>query len=143
MFGVLNLEPFFVLNTASISVELICDSSTLQGLCPSDNEQRMCTCKVTSGDTLTWSTTTQTGVFIAPISFSSADPVGQRSSAVHAANGIIAELTNNNEGQLTSTLNFTPSAVSTTGLTVFCENPNTGEELGKTLTAKYSGIDWQ
>ena len=75
----------------------------------------MCRCVVTSGDTLIWSTT-QPGVFITPISFSSADPFGQLSSAVHAM-GITANLTNKTEGQLTSILIFTPSAVSTTGLT--------------------------
>ena len=134
MFGVLNLEPFFVLNTASKSIELNCDSSTLQGLCPSDNEPRNCTCVVTSGDRLTW-LTTQRGVFTAPISFSSTDLVGKRSSAVHAE-GIIAELTNNTEGHLTSTLTFTPSA---TELTVTCKNPTTHEEHGKTLTVTHSG----
>ena len=96
----------------------------------------MCTCVVTSGDTLTW-LTTKPGVFPSPgVSFSSADPVGQS----YAAMGFTAKLTNNTEGQLTSILIFTPSAVSTTGLKVYCENPNSGEELRNTLTVTYSGI---
>ena len=97
----------------------------------------MCTCG-TTGDTLIWSIT-RPGVSIAPISFSSANPVGQHSSPVHAKE-FTAELTNNTEGQLRSTLNIT---MLTTWLTVYCENPNTGEGQGKTLNVTYSGIDWQ
>ena len=98
----------------------------------------MCTCVVTTGDRLKW-LTTQPGVFTDLIvSFSSDDPVGH-SAAVHTM-GITAVLTNNTEGQLTSTLIFTPSAVSTTGLKVFCENPNTHDGLGNTLTVTYAGI---
>ena len=93
-------------------------------------------CVVTFGDTLRWSTT-QPGVFPAPgVSFSSANSVGHSSAAM----GFTAVLTNNTEGQLTSILIFTPSVMSTTGLTVTCENPNTGEGRGKTLTVTYSGI---
>ena len=120
--------------TAYASVKLDCNGSKLQGLCPSDNEQsRMCTCVVTSGDTLRWSTadqTTQPDVLTAPsVSFFAADPVG----CSFVAMGFIAVLTNNTEGQLTSILIFTPSTVSTMGLIVTCENPNTGEEQGKLL----------
>ena len=98
----------------------------------------MCTCVVTSGDTLSWSTT-QPGVcsccFQSPVvSFSSQDAVA---TARNITMAITAELTNNTVGQLTSILIFTPSAVSTTGLTVTCEN--TYEGKGKTLTVTYSG----
>ena len=94
-------------------------------------------CVVTTGDTLRWSTT-QPGVFPAPdgVLFSSADPVGNSSAAM----GFTANLTNNTEGQLTSILIFTPSAVSTTGLRVTCENPTTYEDNSKTLNVTYSGI---
>ena len=125
--------------SAFASVKLDCNGNKLQGLCPSVNEQRMCTC-VTSGNTLRWSTT-QAGVcFTAPSvsRFSSADPVGR--SAAHTM-GITAVLTNNTEGQLTSILIFKPSVMSATGLKikVSCENPSTGEGLGNTLTVAYSG----
>ena len=96
----------------------------------------MCTCVVTTGDTLTWSTT-QPGVFPDPgVSFFSTHPVGYS----YVAKGFTANLTNNTEGELTSILIFTPSAVSCTGLTVNCKNPNTGEGGGKELTVTYSGV---
>ena len=129
---------------AFASVNLICNDLELKGLCPSDNEPRMCTCVVTSGNTLRWLTSQPGCCFTAPsvsrsLSFSSANKTGN--SAEHTCiMGITAELTNNTEGHLTSILIFTPSAVSTTGLTVTCENPNTGEDEGKKLTVTYSGV---
>ena len=96
----------------------------------------MCTCVVTIGDTLIWAITQPAGVATAPISFSSADPVGRHSSPVHAKE-FTAELTNNTEGQLRSTLNIT---MLTTWLTISCENPNTGEGQGKNLNVTYSGL---
>ena len=127
--------------TAFPCVKMVCNVSDFQGLCPSDNKPRMCTCVVTTGDRLIWSTTLQPGVCSpAPsISFSSADPI-EHSSAVM---GFTAELTNNTEGQLTSILIFTPSAVLASGIeSVYCNNGNTADcdEQGKTLTVAYSGI---
>ena len=132
---------------AFASVNLTCNDLELKRLCPSDNEQRMCTCEVTVGNTLRWSARyTQPGVCTCckvpaddSILFSSANPVGN-STAHPCIMGITAELTNNTEGQLNSFLNFTPSAVLTNGLTVTCENPNTGEDEGKKLTVTYSGL---
>ena len=130
---------------AFATVNLICDDRKLKGLCPSDNEQRICTCEVTTGDTLRW-WATQPGVCcisatVDSLSFSSANPVGNF-NAHTCINGITAELTNNTEGNLTSILKFTPSAVSTNGLKVICDNAYSAgvlEENAKTLIVTYSG----
>ena len=123
---------------AFASVNLVCNDRELKGLCPSDNEPRMCTCVVSSGDTLRWSTKQPGVCFTAPdVSvFYSANPVDGNSFA-HTI-GITAEFINNTEGQLTSILTFSLSAVSTTGLTVTCGK--TDEVHEKTLTVTYSGI---
>ena len=63
-------DPFLIKSTgrwaAFASVNLICNDRELKGLCPSDNEPRMCTCVVTSGDTPRWSTTQPGVCFTAP-----------------------------------------------------------------------------
>ena len=127
---------------AIASVNLICNDRELKGLCPSDNEQRMCTCVVAAGDTLRWSATQPRVCVPAPkdsLSFSSANPVGNP-TAHECIMGITAVLTNNTEGQLNSTLIFTPSAVSTNGLIVTCSSAGDIDEHKKTLNVTYSGI---
>ena len=99
-------------------------------------------CVVTTGDTLKWSATQPGVCFHAPddsLSFSSANPVGNP-TAHKCVMGITAVLTNNTEGQLNSTLIFTPSAVSTNGLIVTCSSAGGIDEHRKTLNVTYSGI---
>ena len=118
------------------TVNLNCDDNELENLCPSqDRDQRICTCVFTTGSTLRWRTD-RPGVFSAPgVSFFASDPVGSFFSAA----GFTANLTNNNAGQLTSNLIFTPTAVSTTGITVSCENPTVPVSITANLTVTYAG----
>lgn len=117
-------------------VTLDCDN--LQNLCPGDNSQRTCTCVVTSGTVLRWQTN-RTGVFSAPgSSLFASDPVGTTDTEM----GFTVTLTNNNAGQLTSTMTFTPTDVTTTSpLRVICSNPIVpGASNITILSVTYTGM---
>ena len=120
-----------VVNSVHVAAaSLVCDS--LQDLCPGDNNQRMCTCFV-SGNAIRWRTN-RTGVFDGlGATFFSADPLGTNETEM----GFTVILTNNTMGHLTSIMTYTPTAVSTTGLTVSCEDPTTH---GDTNTIFLAGV---
>ena len=107
---------FFVFHPefAQAAVTLVCDSLVV---CPGDDEQRICTC--TSDVLLRW-TTNRTGVFDGSgISFFPATPVGSSATAM----GFVVNLTSNTNGVLTSVMTFTPTAVSSSGIAVTCDDP--------------------
>ena len=131
--------PFSSPTTATqAALTLDCSVDKLKNLCPVDNEQRMCTCVLTSGNALRWETT-RPGVFTSPgVSFFTADPVG--TMVTSTSYGFIAIL-NNTAGHLASSLIFTPTAVSTTSLTVSCENPYNPTTSGIAILAiTYAGM---
>ena len=77
----------------------------------------MCTC-VVSGAVMRWRTG-RIGVFDGPgVTFFGTDQLGSNDAEM----GFTVILTNNSMGQLTSIMTYTPTAVSTTGLTVICED---------------------
>ena len=92
----------------------------------------MCTCVVT-GNTIRWRTN-RTGVFDGQgATFFGADPLGTNETEM----GFTIILTDNSMGQRTSIMTYTPTAVSTTGLTVSCEDPTTP---GDTNTIFLAGV---
>ena len=118
-----------VVNSVHVAAtSLVCED--VQDLCPGDNNQRMCTC-VVSGNAMRWRTD-RTGVFDGQgITFFGGDPLGSSQTEM----GFTVILTNNSIGQLTSIMTYTPTVVSTTGLTVTCENPATPDTINTTFLA--------
>ena len=115
---------------------LTCDP--LQGLCPGDNEQRVCTCVITSATNTSALRlyTNQSGVFPPPagVSFFPHDSVKTKRTDM----GFTAILTNKTVGSLTVNLIFTPDAVSTTGLKITCENPSFSAVSNKTMAVMFT-----
>ena len=89
----------------------------LDQVCPDDTLQ--CTCTST-GPVLTWRTS-QNGVFNGTgIEFSLRDPVGTSFTNM----GFTVTLIKIANGNLTSIMTFTPTAVSSSGITVTCKVPS-------------------
>ena len=118
-----------VVNSIHVTAtSLVCED--VQDLCPGDNDQRMCTC-VVSGTIVRWRTD-RTGVFdSAGATLFASDPLGTNSTSM----GFTVILTDKSMGQLTSIMVYTPTAVSTTGLNVTCENPATPDTTNMTFLA--------
>ena len=109
----------------------------LQGLCPGDNKQRVCTCVITSAKPNTSALrlyTDQSGVFTHGVSFVPNDPVFENRTDM----GFTAILINNTVGSLTANLIFTPDVVSTTGLKITCENPFFPAASNKTMAVMFT-----
>ena len=105
-----------VVNSVHVAAtSLVCED--VQDLCPGDNNQRMCTC-VVSGAVMRLRTD-RPGVFDGSgVTFFGTDQLGSNDAEM----GFTVILTNNSMGQLTSIMTYTPTVVSTTGLTVTCED---------------------
>ena len=118
---------------------LICDP--LQDLCPGDNEQRVCTCVITSAGSSNAALnihTNRSDVFSHPgVTFFPSSSVKTNKTAM----GFTVILTNNTVGSLTANLIFTPDAVSTTEVMNYtCENPNVSSSSRSTILAvTYAG----
>ena len=110
------------------ATSLVCED--VQDLYPGDNDQRMCTC-VVSGSIIRWHTD-RTGVFDGlGVTFFATNPLGTTETEM----GFTVILTNNSMGHFTSIMTYTPTAVSTTGLTVTCDNPTTPDTKNMTFLA--------
>lgn len=123
-----------VISVHVAATSLVCED--VQDLCPDDNHQRMCTC-VVSGSIIRWRTD-RTGVFDGQsvTFFAPLDPLGTSQTEM----GFTVIITNNSVGQLTSIMTYTPAAVSTTGLTVTCEDPNTVGATNMTFLAGVASV---